>query len=345
MLTNTSIQPRTHRELPNNINIISISISPNEPAKWIDSTENEYNAACLNCIDQPCIRYNDKELETPKLNDFSKSLDSQVCATGAIKWDDTLNEPHINEDTCILCGICAVRCPTKAIYLTENSAKVSTNDIVIPSLDIEKHQESIDSLEKASLEGYYYIPTQKSCENALVKIESLNRSFENLLVRNLLNTLGFEALSYRVGVQYSAIDVIGFYNGKYIAVEVDLGGDSMLDTPRNLIASAALLFERHKWDREHTILISIGKYFPRNRGEFWEVIQDINKILNIKINFSSILALFFLLWLRHPFKIENNQYFEESTMKNNQSIRALIGNEKELKNIKQGYMAILETDK
>lgn len=334
-----------HRKLPNDVKVTSIVINQQVPAIWKLDSDDEQFATCLSCVTQPCISYQDNEIGHSELKDFASSSSRKVCATNAITWPEFSEHPVINEDDCINCGVCAERCPAKAIYLSESTAIVNHTNTLEVTDSLDEHNSSLDSLKAADISGHYLSPSQKICEISLTKIEALKRKYfldTNLLVRNLLNALGVHSIAYRQGVQYSTIDVLGVHQGYYIAVEVELD-NSLIDTPRNLITSAAILYERHNWVKSDTKFLSIGLKFPNKREEFWNVLDDINDVLGIKINFSTILSLFFLIWLRQPFKIDKDQYFIYKTP--SKDIRSTIGSTQELKYISKGFLGILEPEK
>lgn len=336
-----SIQKKLSKES----DIKSIVLTPETPAVWKHNNGYEQPATCLSCIDQPCISYKQEELKFSELNDFARDQTTNICATNAIDWPSSSDYPVINEDQCINCGLCAERCPAKAIYLTEKSAVVNFSSLLENTENIDEHYDSLNHLKAAVISGNYLIPSQNSCVNSIEKINQLkvNENLgDNLLIRNILQALGVKSAAYRQGVQYSTVDIVGVYNGDYLAVEVELD-NSLIDTPRNLITSAAILYERHNWDKSNTKFLSVGLRFPNKREEFWNVIEDIDQILNIKINFATVLSLFFLIWLRKPFKIEKNQYFIHKNNKKN--IRGAIGTFDELNYISKGYLGILESEK
>lgn len=345
MLLNHKKNGKKPKVLSNTFKVSSIIINHKKSATLKDINGNEQEASCMSCIDQPCMTYSKKELQVSELRDFASDINTNVCATNAIKWDDTLEYPTINEGECIACGVCATRCPPKAIYITENSAKINITNLLPDASSNEEHREHLDHLNTAKISGEFFVPTQESCENSINKINKLKLTQKldpNLLVRNLLISLGVKSIAYRQGVQYSTIDVIGVYEGNYIALEVELD-NSLIDTPRNLITSAAILFERHGWLKQNTKFFSIGLKFPNRREEFWNVLEDIDKILDIKINFLTVVGLFFLVWLRKPFIASDERYYIHNNKE--KSIRNSLDAEEQLTKIRKGFLGLLEPEK
>ena len=69
------------------------------------------------------------ELEAqPSLDDelgtFPSDPSRDVCPTDAINWDAAGEMPTIEAESCIGCGLCAVRCPYGAISLSPDGIAV-----------------------------------------------------------------------------------------------------------------------------------------------------------------------------------------------------------------------------
>ncbi|WP_233141824.1 4Fe-4S binding protein [Aggregatibacter actinomycetemcomitans] len=280
---------------------INSKASKNTNSIWNISIEN-MKSYCLSCYDKPCIRFNSdiiKELEL-LFEEFPIDRNYKVCPTNAIYLNEGV--PIVNNDLCIFCGACISNCP----------ANITTK-------------------------GEYITITESLLEIISSRINKLRKSKKlnpNILVRNLLLSLGWKAGSYKEGVQYSSIDVLAKKDKLNLVVEVELD-NQLIDTPRNLITYLALLVERHKWDKDNIKLLSIGMSLPNNREEFWNVIDDINNILNVKINISTILNLIYLVLTRKEFDISNDNMFFIET-------KSLRNKDSSLDNISLGYLGIFE---
>lgn len=307
-----------------------ITINHNHPV-WNILGE-KIQSYCISCNDRPCINFKlDTVNEITRLfNDLPTDRNYKTCPTNSIQWDSHNNAPTINADTCIVCGVCIHNCPVKAIYIENDKVEIAY-------INKENLFQQIDVSPDTLIDGEYAKITESLLEKITTKIIEYKQKGElnpNLLVRNLLLSLGWKAVSYKEGVQYSSIDVLAKKEEFNLAVEVELD-NQLIDTPRNLITYLALLVKRHQWDKNNTKLLSVGMNLPNNREEYWNVINDIDEILNIKINVSTIPYLIYLLLTRRELEIVNDNLFltKEKTLRNNDN---------SLDEIPLGYLGIFE---
>jgi ferredoxin len=304
----------------------------------------------LSCQDPLCINYEKNEL--PKFKSFSIENDNRVCPTNSITWHADDSNPTINNDICIKCGLCVKRCPIGAIYMDEKEGVIvnefietSKNKDIInqnKELDFTKH---IDYLKRINHSGVLFKETDKIMDEIYQKINYLKSEidFENILTRNLLIETNINCSITRQGDVNTRMD--GLFNlNKYTSgvLEIEFGPD-ILDTPRNILDNIAVLSSRYEIKYENIIPLIINLSLPNERSEYWQVIADIAKVLNIKINSLTIGALMIINWnLKEITSKINNFYIDSNTMSIKEKIENIIDRKV---NLKQDNYSVLSPKK
>lgn len=214
---------------------------------------------CSSCKNTQCLFFSERELETPDfIKEFPAASDNKVCLADAIVFEK--GNIIINTDKCIKCGLCAYRCQKKMI----------------------KPQDVIPEPNDTSITIFF---------KKINKLRKNNPAFPNLLVRNLLISLGYKASILKKGITAIRTDIVG---SDFIG-EIEFGED-ILETPRSILDDVAVLTSRFKIDfKGIKTLIFIDK-LPHVRSEIWEVIGDIQKITGIRIETITLLYLFMRIW-------------------------------------------------
>ena len=214
---------------------------------------------CADCKSKLCMNFTTSELANPDyIDNFPASSIKDVCLSGALKFDK--DYVLIDKNTCINCGMCAYRCPKNRIDMKQIKPKIDDSNIS---------------------ELFRNISKQKKKDS----------NFPNLLVRNFLITLGYKAAILKKGIISIRTDLVAT---EFIA-EIEFGED-ILETPRSILDDVAVLSSRYNVDfTKIQTLIFIDK-LPHVRSEIWEVIKDIKKITNIKIQTVSLFYLFLRVW-------------------------------------------------
>jgi Fe-S-cluster-containing hydrogenase component 2 len=253
--------------------------------------------SCLGCYNSPCMRLNSSEQVMPKeLDSYPGNPDLNVCPTDAILWNENLISPLVVVDKCIGCGLCAARCPYGAISLMYSGCAVV-------------HDDDPDSLTTAAIETKPHIPQIATAHRgALGRIEtpSLRRFPESvlrlpdgaksLLVRNLLIQVGFSCRIRRQGDTNMRIDAAGSLDdGRIAVIEIELS-NCVLESPRALLEDLAVLHGRYKIDIARVDPVSVILSLPNVRSEYYQVIDDIHKILGVRCRTITIGALLSLVW-------------------------------------------------
>lgn len=305
---------------------VSVFVKSGSPGVVTFSDLSESTAVCISCPDQPCINFAIDDRDSHLAGMFRLDHNTNVCAVNAISWSDIEFRPVIADDTCIGCGVCVARCPTKAIYLLECCAKIS--NVSSPYYEInneEGHQKTKEIFLKTQILGTYHIESDQIITVFLQKLRRHSRRSgtlnSNLLVRNLLRTLGVPAETYAKGVQYGTVDIL-FRIGNVIgAGEVELG-NSAIDAPRNLAGIVAFLASRNNIERKRITTISFLSKLPQGREQYWMVVDDMKKVLDLEIQTLTISSMLLMVWSRITLELPNSKLL--LSQKNFQTLRPFL---------------------
>lgn len=312
--------------------IDTIEIQPGACALWHDASAGEAGrpAFCIHC--HRCLHYGEDQDAAFRLAQFHTDSNVQVCPTGALSWNSEDESPKINHDKCILCGACLAQCPVKALYLAKQKVCIShERSSPIPRLE---------NFLTARLRGSYAQPSVELADTIYTRIQEGwkdNRFTPNILARNVLISLGWSAIAHKTGVQYTSLDVVGTQDATYLAAEVELD-NQMIDLPRNLITYLPLLVERHGLPRNKIRLLAIGMSLPSHREEYWNVLEDIDAVLDLKINTASIVYLILCVLARKPLFLQDDALYLPDT-------RSCRDVPDEFEDIPVGHRGILEPAK
>lgn len=133
---------------------------------------------------------------------------------------------------------------------------------------------------------------------------------ENQLIKYLITGLGGKIRFPRVGDNNERFDAFIEFEEYYSIVEIEIPSTAILDAPRNLLDDYAVALSRNKIVDKPIIPLVICWDIPNRRSDYWNVICDINKILNLKIKTISILALTLHYWSNTPLDIYSNYYLD-----------------------------------
>ena len=291
--------------------ITSIEIKHDEPSIIHLADGSKSVSACIHCPDQPCVSYWDSENDDELTKQFRVDSTRYVCATNAIKWSYEHSQPQITIEDCVFCGVCASRCPTRAIYLSVEGAKlVIQPQSVFTQEKSGGHEHTRRTLHQTPTKGVFLNESDELVAKILERFKSLGgraaKLIPNLLTRNLFRTLNVPAEAYPQGVQYSTVDVLSRKGNIYGAIEVELTS-AVIDVPRNLAGDVAVLVARHGLSKSNLETYSVVGRLPQGREQYWMVVDDMESILGIKILTASILLLYMLVWALKELNVRDNK--------------------------------------
>lgn len=296
----TKAKQRTVISALRDSNVRDIEQNYNEPAKlWCN--EKWITAACLRCSDQRCIRYIDAEISCGSFSDFPYERNLNVCPVDAIKWNFEKELPEIENGKCIGCGLCAARCPVGAIFKADNKMKVSAPesddyiDLPINYENLVKHKYFVQEVDKIYWNHQFQKESDRIMEEIYEKISHYDgRSMvPNVLVRNLIIALNHECAISRAGDIYTRMDAV--YSSKIKpkcsgVVEIEFGRDT-LEASRGILDDIAVMHSRNNLGKKDNAALVVCLSFPNKRQGYFQVIKDIHRVLDLKIQTISLGAL------------------------------------------------------
>ena len=299
-----------------------IRVKEGHPAVLVINGKQE-NAFCLKCESQPCIKAD--VISASMLGiDFSTDNSTTLCPVDAIHWDEKKEKVHIDSTSCIGCGLCASRCPMKAIYKNPNEITYSVSNIVANALKVEnnkanraKHLHQIEKLKKIESVGQ----TLSESNDFLLKLQSnlskLSPSSQNLFVKNVLNEIGGYSLIRRTGDNSFRMDgLVSFELGAVAGpLEVEFG-DDCLSAIRLILDDICVLHSRHGLNAKKLTPLVIFHHMPNVRQGYWQVCQDIYAVTGIKVYTLTLLSLLLLMWNKKNLADTFTQYYLDTSNQN-----------------------------
>jgi Fe-S-cluster-containing hydrogenase component 2 len=249
--------------------------------------------SCLGCGEAPCMEKHPSELALiGPLEAYPGDPSRDVCPTGAIVWLPDGAVATITEE-CIGCGLCVARCPYGAIHLADGEvALVETTDpdsLITQGASTGEHSEPARTGVIASLDA-------SAAEALPASVKALSDTKAMLLVRNVLHEVGANARVRRRGDTNMRIDGVGYSRSKRpFVAEIELTG-AVLESPRALLEDVAILHSRYGFDVADIDPLSVILSLPNVRSEYYQVIRDIERVLNLRCRTITLGALVALLW-------------------------------------------------
>lgn len=136
---------------------------------------------------------------------------------------------------------------------------------------------------------------------------------ENELLEVLFAGLGGDIYFPRKGDNSERFDATIIFDNYKVVTEVEIPSTAILDAPRNLLDDYAVIHSRKGEDTSNIVPLVICWDLPNKRTDYWNVITDINSVLNIKIKTLSILALAFYYWTETPLDLLNDDFYLDHT--------------------------------
>ena len=271
-----------------------IHVTPNTRSVWHMDGGKAGKATCLGCHDVPCISFREQSFDLGgELREFPGDPSKDVCPVDAIDWKEGGETVEIDNDRCVGCGLCALQCPYGAITLNENGiAKVETDDpddVTVPAEAGVKHTPARKHGSLSASNGHFL-------KNLPEIIAVLNDTQITRLVRNIFLSSGVAANMRRKGDTNVRMDgLLRFPSGQIGVVEIETS-PNVLESPRALLEDIAVLHNRYGIPMADIVPVSVIGAFPNVRSEYYQVIDDIANVLNIKCRSLTLGSLFILGW-------------------------------------------------
>jgi Fe-S-cluster-containing hydrogenase component 2 len=284
--------------------------TPLEKSMFLTSNGRRLEAFCLQCPGKKCLT---------KENQAGMPL--ELCPAGAISFDKHAHNIAISS-ACFGCGLCAVVCPTGAIYITQDGkAEVGSNSMPIETeeADQSKWESWIKSkIEVKGLDSSKIVSTAEYLANKCIDLKG-NHFYKT--IESILNLLGYDAKMSNLGDTSNRIDLIIRTPQGNVPVEIK----SHTETPTinwksvQQAVENKLLISRLDGSQEMTPLSSlvIGFSYPSERTRIEEHITDIEKAYGIRVGIASLGRLWELL-------LKENYAKAKSTSKNLVNLRGIL---------------------
>lgn len=280
---------------------VAVEVSPGRPGIVHFTNGSSSPTSCLRCVDAPCMTFADSEVVSASLPEFPADRNPAVCPAGAMTRADN-SAPSIEPDACMLCGACASRCPVGAIRMGPYA--------VVDDAQRDAFPETADAAAAAAtLVTFRTIPRTGDLlmeSDAIVDdlhsrlLAAWNRigdRFPDHLARNLLIACGAGAAMRRKGDVAARMDIVlGAPWPSFGCVEAEFGDVAVLDAPRDLLDDVAVSVGRLGKDPASLAAYVVTDVLPNWRSEYWRIIQDVRKVLGLRIGTITVLALCLLVW-------------------------------------------------
>lgn len=300
--------------------IVSIKRVENSPSLISFSSGKRIPSSCLSCDETPCL---EAPYFDPVLEALSAVQPKKLCATDAISIGET-GKPEVSPQKCIGCGLCVAACPVGAIYFGDDQ-------IAVVNVDEQGLVYSDESFKLASLSDIEYLneivkESDEIFEKVFARIEEqTNRTVVlNRLVQGLLNYSDIPNQITRLGDVNLRMDGIGVYANKHLVIENEI--DTDLDTLRDILDDCAVLCARYEIDKENVLGLIVSMRFPNKRSEYWEVLDDIQKVLDLTIHTIPLAALLITTWNDEKFDI-SSYFLSKNNTSSRKTLNEAIGRE------------------
>lgn len=140
-------------------------------------------------------------------------------------------------------------------------------------------------------------------------LHKLTPNGENELIKHLFSSLDAEVYFPRKGDNSERFDALIEFKDYKAVVEVEIPSTEILDAPRNLLDDYAVINCRKKLSDEVIVPLVICWDLPNKRSDYWNVISDINELLELKIKTVSILSLALHYWTKVPIDLKGDNYY------------------------------------
>lgn len=280
---------------------ISLEITQGMPAKLRFADGSSSLTTCLRCPTAPCMTFRDDEVVSASLPEFPADRNPSVCPAKAITWTNS-DTPSIDPAACMLCGVCASRCPAGAIRMIPYAVIDDTARRAFPETDDDTAADvALAAVTSVSRSGEFLTESDVVADDLRSRmLAAWSRNgdrFPDLLARNLLIAVGCGAAMRRKGDVFARMDIVlGSPWPEFGCVEAEFGDEAVLDAPRDLLDDIAVSIGRLGRNPLSLSALVITDVLPNWRSEYWRIIQDIRKVVGVKIGTVTVLALCLLVW-------------------------------------------------
>ncbi len=279
---------------------------------WIYEDGAKHPAECISCVDQPCRLMGKSESTVEALLGFAADTNSEVCPVGAIGWDSVAEQPVVEANMCIACGLCIAKCPAGAMGLDSDGIayvaprnKMSRRTQEVSFRDeetVSRHRAQVKMLPKVRWDVPYFSDSHARVVSK--RAATLTETSQIRIVRSALVCIFASAAVRRRGDVHTRAD--GFYglrDGTMGSLEVEFGTDS-LEAVRATLDDLAVANARYGLPVDASFPLVVMNSLPRERQGYWQVVSDVENVLGIEIFTATLGALLLLVWNQRPLTAE-----------------------------------------
>lgn len=253
--------------------------------------DDEIVGCCCNCEERYCLTYSSYELNSDFFNSFPHNASRRVCPTDSISITEGYAE--IDNSKCIGCGICIPRCPFSAFAFNANTGKCYVQNNKTKVSDTLSAQETqIERLRSLPAEMHYNNLSIPFINERSLRIIN-NTDSPEIIVRNYLVNLGITTNVNVQGNQHNRIEFFALVDETFLIGECETSND-VLSVSRRILDDLAVMVSRYSVNVDSIIPLAVINRLPNKRTDYYEVIEDIKKIIGVQVNTISYASLFFL---------------------------------------------------
>lgn len=251
----------------------------------------EIAGCCCNCERKYCMRYSGDELYSDFFNSFPHDTSERVCPVEAIEAKG--ESVVIYTDKCIGCCLCLYRCPFSGIIYDPHTGKcsVTTNGIRQAATPAEHNDQIREYKELPVISDFIGLTIPFISDDALRSVSQYDA--EALIIRNYLVNMGIACNSFAKGNQHNRIEFFARQGDKFLLGESETAND-VLSVSRRILDDLAVLASRYSVDTDRIVPLAVLNRMPNKRTDFYEVLEDIQKVVNIRIPVITFFGLFLL---------------------------------------------------
>ncbi len=271
-----------------------------------------FSSPCLRCYDEPCISYSHTEIAA-----FSAA--SEVCPVNAIRLAKSPTGPSIS-DSCIGCGLCAMRCTTGSIAIGASSVEKQLE--VTPPMDGSNYfLEEADSTEFTTSKEM--LRSRISWEQGGVDLLANELAAATLtlrqqsfypLVASLFSYSGFPVWKPAQGDTNNRVDLILVDADDSIPIEVKSATEVTFINAKSIqqaLENKIIMDERSDFRTiRDSFSLVVGYDYPPVRSPVAEMVSNIRDVYGIRISMISIRDLYKMA----IHSMQANEKFERSML-------------------------------